>query len=114
MQRGEAADRTQATLAVGMELAADLREWTLEPDGSHHVLQALARALVHVDVTGGDALKPCRGTHRLDRRYPAIVVGAAVQLDRDPRSAGEIPRHPLRLRGIDLLPRNPQGEQAIW
>src|SRR5258708_36137112 len=80
MERREAADRAQATLAVGMEPAPDLGERALEADRAHHVLQALAGSRMHVNVARRDALQSHVRADHLDRRDPAFVIGTSMPL----------------------------------
>src|SRR6185312_15254989 len=65
MNACEAADGAQVAFAVRMELAADFRERALQPDRAHHVLEALARALVHVRIARGNAWE----MHALAERF---------------------------------------------
>src|SRR6185437_9755672 len=113
----EAADGAQVAFAVRMELAADFRERALQPDRAHHVLEALARALVHVRIARGNAWEMHALAERFELGDARSIVRAAQELHRDPGPPRKTTRDPCRFvldtSTCHRRRRDPQREEAF-
>src|SRR5690606_23420439 len=109
----QGAAAAQVALAIGEQQVPGLGHGDVVADRGHGVLQGAPAAHVHVDVAGGDQgqAKAPAGCAQLPQ--PGLVVGTAVQLDRQPGAAGEGGPDPGGLPVVDLRAGYPQCEQAV-
>ena len=72
--------RAQVALGVGLQRETAGMHRLADADGGHHVVQAFARAHVHVHVAGRRQRPAGGGGQRAQLRQPKGIVGATVQL----------------------------------
>ena len=86
--------KAQAPLGVRVQRLAALRHRFAEPHGAQHIVQALARAQVHVHVARGDERQAILAAELAQLLELGAVVRPAVQLRGEPSASGKALREP--------------------
>ena len=81
--------KAQAPLGVRVQRLAALRHRFAEPHGGQHIVQALARAQVHVHVARRDEWQAVLAAELAQLLELGAVVRPAVQLRGEPGAAGK-------------------------
>ncbi|MNM62005.1 hypothetical protein D3C81_733180 [compost metagenome] len=114
IQLGQLRQRAQVTLAVGEQALPGLGHGAVMTDRRHAVLQGTPPSGMHVHVArrySGKFQGPGQGQQLLQTQP---IVGATVQLDRQPQALGEAFTQPVADSQVLLaFIRHPQGQQSL-
>ncbi|MNE51155.1 hypothetical protein D3C80_1457690 [compost metagenome] len=114
IQLGQLRQWTQMTLAVGEQALPGLGHGAVMTDRGHAVLQGTPPSGMHVHVArrySGKFQGPGQGQQLLQTQP---IVGATVQLDRQPQALGEAFTQPVADSQVLLaFIRHPQGQQSL-
>ncbi len=81
--------RAQMPLGIRIQPLAGLIDRAAVAHGSQHILQGAARAQVHVHIAGGDGRQAAALGEAAQLRETSAVIGATMQLHRQPAAMGE-------------------------
>src|SRR5450830_355388 len=85
----------QVAFGVLLQVQAAFRQWLANPDGSHHVLQGLTRADMHVHVASRHQWNGSCFAGLSELVQPNLIVQSAQLFDAEPTPADEMLQCPL-------------------
>ena len=101
---GQPQARPQIALGIDLQFKAALCYRFTHAHGGDHIMQPLARALVHVHVAGGHQRNTCALAGFAQQGQPQVVVNLAAQFHREPELAAvkRLEHVKPRAQGIDV------------